>query len=94
MRIFPHQCSADLFTTRNEPVAKAPGGSIEVCEIKEDVQVIDKTEHAHVVGGDERPPFLAQARKPRSAGELGAARVQRVEDRAVDEAIGVQEAIG
>jgi 5-methyltetrahydropteroyltriglutamate--homocysteine methyltransferase len=40
------------------------------------------------------PPFLAQARQARSDGELGAPEFKRIEDRAVDEAIALQEALG
>ena len=53
-----------------------------------------KTEHAHVIGAMTVPPFLAHARKARSAGELAPADFKRVEDRAVDEAIALQEGLG
>ena len=53
-----------------------------------------KTEHAHVTGAMSVPPFLTNARKARSAGELAPADFKRIEDRAVDEAIALQEALG
>ena len=50
--------------------------------------------HAHVTGSMSVPPFLADARKALVAGELAPADYKWVEDRAVDEAIAVQEALG
>jgi 5-methyltetrahydropteroyltriglutamate--homocysteine methyltransferase len=54
----------------------------------------DKTEHAHVTGAMSVPPFLAHARQAFSDGELGAPEFKRIEDRAVDEAIALQEGLG
>src|SRR5688572_8638679 len=47
-----------------------------------------------VVGSLLRPEYLTQARKQHEAGELDAAGFKKVEDRAVDEAIALQEAAG
>src|SRR5262245_36830967 len=47
-----------------------------------------------VVGSLLRPEALKQARQRREAGELGAADFKRIEDRAVDEAIRLQEEAG
>lgn len=49
---------------------------------------------AEVVGSLLRPPFLTRARARLEAGELTRAEYIRVEDRAVDEAIGLQERAG
>ncbi len=47
-----------------------------------------------VVGSLLRPDYLVQARKQREAGELGPVDFKKVEDRAVDEAIQLQEDAG
>jgi methionine synthase II (cobalamin-independent) len=47
-----------------------------------------------VVGSLLRPPYLAEARARYEAGQMGAAEFKRIEDRAVDEAVAVQEAAG
>lgn len=47
-----------------------------------------------VVGSLLRPGYLTEARRQRDAGELGGAAFKAVEDRAVDEAIRMQEAAG
>ena len=46
------------------------------------------------IGSLLRPDWLAKARADREAGRLSAADFKRVEDRAVDEAVAVQEAAG
>jgi 5-methyltetrahydropteroyltriglutamate--homocysteine methyltransferase len=50
--------------------------------------------HSDVVGSLLRPPFLVEARAAREAGRLDAAAFKRAEDRAVDEAVALQEAAG
>ncbi len=50
--------------------------------------------HSDVVGSLLRPGYLDRARKQLEAGELGAAAFKQVEDRAVDEAIQLQEEAG
>jgi 5-methyltetrahydropteroyltriglutamate--homocysteine methyltransferase len=47
-----------------------------------------------VVGSLLRPPYLADAREAQSAGRLCAAAFKRLEDRAVDEAVQLQETAG
>src|SRR5215471_8271115 len=47
-----------------------------------------------VVGSLLRPAYLIRAREQREAGETGAAEFKRIEDRAVDEAIRLQEEAG
>ena len=47
-----------------------------------------------VVGSLLRPPYLAQAREALAAGRLAPAEFKRVEDRAVDEAVRLQEDAG
>jgi methionine synthase II (cobalamin-independent) len=47
-----------------------------------------------VVGSLLRPPFLVQAREAVAAGRLTPAEFKRVEDRAVDEAVRLQEEVG
>ena len=49
---------------------------------------------ADTVGSLLRPPYLVKAREAREAGRSSAAEFKRVEDRAVDEAIQLQEACG
>ncbi len=52
------------------------------------------TPRADVVGSLLRPPELLEARERHAAGEISAAEFKRVEDRAVDWAIGLQERAG
>ncbi len=52
------------------------------------------TSHADVVGSLLRPPELLRAREDLAAGRLGPAELKRIEDRAVDEAVALQEAAG
>src|SRR5438046_2698884 len=47
-----------------------------------------------VVGSLLRPPYLVEARTAREAGRLAPATFKRVEDRAVDEAVALQDAAG
>ena len=49
---------------------------------------------ADVVGSLLRPPYLVKAREAFAAGRMRAAEFKRVEDRAVDEAVQLQEACG
>lgn len=50
--------------------------------------------HAHVVGSLLRPPALKEARSKVQSGELAAGEFKRIEDQAVDAAIGLQESAG
>jgi 5-methyltetrahydropteroyltriglutamate--homocysteine methyltransferase len=50
--------------------------------------------HADVVGSMLRPPWLVQARQQMRSGLLDAAEYRVIEDRAVDEALRIQEAAG
>lgn len=50
--------------------------------------------HSEVIGSLLRPAYLAEARKQHEAGQLSAADFKAIEDRAVDEAIALQERIG
>ena len=50
--------------------------------------------HADVLGSLLRPDFLKRAREDRDAGRIDNAEFKRVEDRAVDAAIAVQEGAG
>jgi 5-methyltetrahydropteroyltriglutamate--homocysteine methyltransferase len=50
--------------------------------------------HTDVVGSLLRPSYLLQAQKRLSAGALDAEKFKEVEDRAVDEAVALQEAVG
>ncbi len=52
------------------------------------------TYRSEVVGSLLRPPYLAEARKQFEAGQLDAASFKAIEDRAVNEAIALQEAAG
>jgi 5-methyltetrahydropteroyltriglutamate--homocysteine methyltransferase len=52
------------------------------------------TIHSDVVGSLLRPQYLKEARQRREAGELAAADFKRIEDRAVDEAVRLQEEAG
>jgi 5-methyltetrahydropteroyltriglutamate--homocysteine methyltransferase len=51
-------------------------------------------DRSDVVGSLLRPEYLTQARKQREAGQLDAAGFKKIEDRAVDEAIALQEGAG
>jgi len=50
--------------------------------------------HSDVIGSLLRPRYLQQARDAHAAGQLGAPDFKRIEDRAVDQAIAMQEGIG
>src|ERR1700722_20441565 len=50
--------------------------------------------HSDVIGSLLRPRYLTEARDAYAAGQLGAPEFKRIEDRAVDEAIAMQEGIG
>jgi 5-methyltetrahydropteroyltriglutamate--homocysteine methyltransferase len=50
--------------------------------------------HSEVVGSLLRPPYLVEARQQLEAGQIDPATFKRIEDRAVDEAIALQEAAG
>lgn len=50
--------------------------------------------HAEVIGSLLRPPYLLEARQRYERGDLSAHELKEVEDRAVDEAIGLQEQAG
>ena len=52
------------------------------------------TAHADVVGSLLRPPELIAAQKQVAAGTITAAEFQLIEDRAVDDAIALQESVG
>lgn len=52
------------------------------------------TVHADVVGSLLRPPYLLAAQKKRANGSLTTPEFQDIENRAVDEAIALQEAVG
>jgi 5-methyltetrahydropteroyltriglutamate--homocysteine methyltransferase len=52
------------------------------------------TYHSEVVGSLLRPTYLADARKKYEAGQLSAGAFKAVEDRAVDEALALQKAVG
>ena len=52
------------------------------------------TYRAEVVGSLLRPTYLAEARKQFEAGQIDAAAFKAIEDRAVNEAIALQEAAG
>ena len=52
------------------------------------------TFHSEVVGSLLRPTYLVEARKQLETGELNAADFKVIEDRAVNEAIALQEAAG
>ena len=49
---------------------------------------------AEVVGSLQRPAYLVDALKQRDAGTISAAEFKRIEDRAVDDAIALQEEVG
>ena len=50
--------------------------------------------HADVVGSLLRPPELLAAQKQLAAGTITAAEFKMIEDRAVDDAIALQESVG
>jgi 5-methyltetrahydropteroyltriglutamate--homocysteine methyltransferase len=50
--------------------------------------------HADVIGSLLRPRYLSQARDAYAAGQLTPAELKRIEDRAVDQAIAMQEGVG
>ncbi|WP_300602949.1 cobalamin-independent methionine synthase II family protein [Trebonia sp.] len=50
--------------------------------------------HSDVIGSLLRPRYLTQARDKFASGELSAAEFKRIEDRAVDQAIAMQEGVG
>ena len=52
------------------------------------------TAHADIVGSLLRPPQLLEAQKHLAAGMIAAAHFKQLEDRAVDEAIALQESVG
>jgi len=52
------------------------------------------TTHADVVGSLLRPPHLLAAQKQLAAGAISAAQFKAIEDRAVDDAIALQESVG
>ena len=52
------------------------------------------TAHADVVGSLLRPPELLAAQKRLAAGEIDATQLKAIEDRAVDDAVALQEALG
>src|SRR5215467_10659256 len=53
-----------------------------------------QTHHSDVIGSLLRPKYLQQARDAHEAGQLSAPDFKRIEDRAVDQAIALQEGIG
>lgn len=55
---------------------------------------MSSTRHAEVIGSLLRPQYLKEARKQWEAGQSTTAEFKRVEDRAVDEMIALQEACG
>src|SRR5947199_7785202 len=52
------------------------------------------TYHSEVVGSLLRPTYLAEARQQHEAGQINAAEFKAIEDRAVNEAIALQENAG
>ena len=50
--------------------------------------------HSDVIGSLLRPRYLTQARDALAAGQLSVPEFKRIEDRAVDQAIAMQEGIG
>jgi methionine synthase II (cobalamin-independent) len=52
------------------------------------------TAHADVVGSLLRPPYLLESQKQHAAGTITAAEFKLMEDRAVDDAIALQESVG
>ena len=52
---------------------------------------MERIHHSDVIGSLLRPRYLTQARDEYAAGQLGAPAFKRIEDRAVDQAIAMQE---
>jgi 5-methyltetrahydropteroyltriglutamate--homocysteine methyltransferase len=50
--------------------------------------------HSDVIGSLLRPQYLSQARAAHESGQLGTPEFKRIEDRAVDQAIAMQEGVG
>ena len=50
--------------------------------------------HADIIGSLLRPPELLQAQKHLATGTISQAQFKAIEDRAVDDAIGLQESVG
>jgi 5-methyltetrahydropteroyltriglutamate--homocysteine methyltransferase len=57
-------------------------------------EVFDMTYHSEVVGSLLRPAYLLEARRQHEAGQINARDFKASEDRAVNEAIALQEAVG
>ncbi len=55
---------------------------------------MSQVHHSDVIGSLLRPKYLTKARDAYAAGQLSAAEFKRIEDRAVDQAIALQEGIG
>ena len=55
---------------------------------------MSQVHHSDVIGSLLRPKYLTQARDAYAAGQLSAPQFKRIEDRAVDQAIAMQEGIG
>ena len=55
---------------------------------------MERIHHSDVIGSLLRPRYLTQARDEYAAGQLDAAAFKRIEDRAVDSAIAMQEGVG
>ena len=55
---------------------------------------MERIHHSDVIGSLLRPRYLTQARDEYAAGQLGAPEFKRIEDRAVDQAIAMQEGVG
>src|SRR5215469_5647486 len=55
---------------------------------------MSQVHHSDVIGSLLRPKYLTRARDAYAAGQLTAPQFKRIEDRAVDEAIAMQESIG
>jgi 5-methyltetrahydropteroyltriglutamate--homocysteine methyltransferase len=55
---------------------------------------MSQVHHSDVIGSLLRPRYLTQARDANAAGQLSAPDFKRIEDRAVDQAIAMQEGIG
>lgn len=55
---------------------------------------MSQVHHSDVIGSLLRPKYLIDARDAFAAGQLSAAELKRIEDRAVDGAIAMQEGVG
>jgi 5-methyltetrahydropteroyltriglutamate--homocysteine methyltransferase len=55
---------------------------------------MSQVHHSDVIGSLLRPRYLTQARQARESGQLSAPEFKRIEDRAVDQAIAMQEGAG